>query len=45
VTTLRIPRDEIGRRSAELLVNRLLGAPPERVKIDLGFEIVQRDST
>jgi LacI family gluconate utilization system Gnt-I transcriptional repressor len=45
VTTLRIPRQDIGQRSAELLVNRLLGAPPERVKIDLGFEIVQRDST
>jgi LacI family gluconate utilization system Gnt-I transcriptional repressor len=45
VTTLRIPRPDIGRRSAELLVNRLLGAPPERVRIDLGFEIVQRDST
>jgi LacI family gluconate utilization system Gnt-I transcriptional repressor len=45
VTTLRLPRHEIGRRSAELLVNRLLGASPERIKIDLGFEIVQRDST
>ena len=30
VTTLRIPRQEIGRRSAELLVNRLHGAPPEK---------------
>jgi LacI family gluconate utilization system Gnt-I transcriptional repressor len=45
VTTLRLPRHEIGRRSAELLVNRLLGASPERIRIDLGFEIVQRDST
>ena len=45
VTTLRIPRHEIGRRSAELLVNRLLGAPPERLRIDVGFEIVQREST
>lgn len=45
VTTLRLPRQEIGRRSAELLVNRLRGAPPERLKIDVGFEIVQRDST
>ncbi|SJZ56382.1 transcriptional regulator, LacI family [Enhydrobacter aerosaccus] len=45
VTTLRVPRAEIGRRSAELLVNRLRGAPPERVRIDVGFEIVQRDST
>jgi LacI family transcriptional regulator, gluconate utilization system Gnt-I transcriptional repressor len=45
VTTLRLPRHEIGRRSAELLVNRLLGAAPERIRIDLGFEIVQREST
>lgn len=45
VTTLRLPRHEIGRRSAELLVNRLLGASPERIRIDLGFEIVQREST
>ena len=45
VTTLRIPRTEIGRRSAELLVNRLHGAPAERVRIDVGFEIVQREST
>jgi len=45
VTTLRIPRQEIGRRSAELLVNRLHGAPAERIRIDVGFEIVQREST
>ncbi|MDB5487109.1 MAG: LacI family transcriptional regulator [Reyranella sp.] len=45
VTTLRIPRQEIGRRSALLLVSRLQGAPAERLKVDLGFEIVQREST
>jgi LacI family gluconate utilization system Gnt-I transcriptional repressor len=45
VTTLRIPRQEIGRRSAELLVGRLQGAPRQRLKIDMGFEIVQREST
>jgi LacI family gluconate utilization system Gnt-I transcriptional repressor len=45
VTTLRIPRQDIGRRSAELLVNRLHGAPAEKVTIDVGFEIVQREST
>lgn len=45
VTTLRIPRQEIGRRSAELLVSRLQGAPADRLKVDLGFEIVQREST
>jgi LacI family gluconate utilization system Gnt-I transcriptional repressor len=45
VTTIRIPRQDIGRRSAELLVNRLRGASPEKVRIDVGFEIVQREST
>jgi LacI family gluconate utilization system Gnt-I transcriptional repressor len=45
VTTLHIPRQDIGRRSAELLVNRLHGAPPEKVRIDVGFEIVQRESS
>lgn len=45
VTTLRIPRQEIGRRSAELIVGRLQGAPVERTRVDLGFEIVQRDSS
>ncbi len=45
VTTLRIPRHDIGKRSAELLVNRLHGAPAEKVRIDVGFEIVQREST
>lgn len=45
VTTLRIPRQDIGRRSAELLVNRLNGAACEKARIDLGFEIVQRAST
>jgi LacI family transcriptional regulator, gluconate utilization system Gnt-I transcriptional repressor len=45
VTTLRIPRQDIGRRSAELLVNRLRGASPQKVRIDVGFEIVQREST
>ncbi|MBL6615566.1 MAG: LacI family DNA-binding transcriptional regulator [Reyranella sp.] len=45
VTTVRIPRQDIGRRSAELLINRLRGASPEKVRIDVGFEIVQREST
>jgi len=45
VTTLRIPRPEIGKRSAELLVRRLQGAPAEPIKVDLGFEIVQRESS
>jgi LacI family gluconate utilization system Gnt-I transcriptional repressor len=41
---VRIPRYEIGRRSAELLLDTLRGGARERVAIDLGFEIVQRES-
>ena len=45
VTTLRIPREAIGRRSAELLLSRLEGHPDLPAIVDLGFEIIQRDST
>jgi LacI family gluconate utilization system Gnt-I transcriptional repressor len=45
VTSVRIPRYEIGRRSAEILLERLRGGARERTVIDLGFEIVQREST
>lgn len=45
MTTLRLPRQEIGRRGAELLVNRLRGAARERIRIDVSFEVVQREST
>jgi LacI family gluconate utilization system Gnt-I transcriptional repressor len=45
VTTVRLPRYEIGRRSAEILLHRLRGGGRENRLIDLGFEIVQREST
>ena len=45
VTTIRIPRYDIGRRSAEVLLDRIGGKPNERLCVDLGFEIVQRQST
>ena len=45
VTTLRLPRAEIGRRGAEVLLDRIEGRSRERVAVDLGFEIIQRDST
>lgn len=44
VTCLRLPRLEIGRRSAEALLGRLRG-DLEGVRLDLGFEVVQREST
>jgi LacI family gluconate utilization system Gnt-I transcriptional repressor len=45
VTALRLPRQEIGRRSAEMLLARILGRELPIRSADLGFEIVQRAST
>ena len=45
ITTLLIPRAEIGRRSAELLVARVESRPTIPKVVDLGFDIVQREST
>jgi LacI family gluconate utilization system Gnt-I transcriptional repressor len=45
VTTVRLPRYEIGRRSAECLLDRIGGRSAASVTVDLGFDIVQRDST
>jgi len=44
VTCLRLPRLEIGRRSAEALLERLHGKQG-KVRLDLGFEVIQREST
>lgn len=44
ITTVRIPREEIGRRSAEMLMARLEGRSLPKV-MNLGFEIIQREST
>lgn len=44
VTCLRLPRLEIGRRSAESLLERLRGKTGS-LRLDLGFEVIQREST
>jgi len=44
LTTVRVPRYEIGCEAARLLVDRLQGRPPEASRIDLGFTLVERDS-
>lgn len=44
VTTVRLPRYEIGRRSAKCLLDRLSGRVTEPVSLDLKFEIIQRES-
>lgn len=45
ITTIRLPRYDIGRRSAECLLQRISGRSTRSVALDLGFDIVQRDST
>ena len=45
ITTLLIPRAEIGRKSAELLLARVESRPTSPKIVDLGFDIIQREST
>ncbi len=45
LTTVRIPRYELGRRAAQLILEQLANENTEPVHLDLGFEIVQRDSS
>jgi len=46
LTCLKLPRLEIGRRSAELLLQRLQGRDEgQESVVDLGFEVIQREST
>jgi LacI family gluconate utilization system Gnt-I transcriptional repressor len=44
VTSVRIPRYDIGRRSAEILLDRVRGVSRDPVCVDLKFEIIARES-
>ena len=44
LTTVRVPSYEIGRRAADMLLARIEGEPIASPIVDLGFEIVQRES-
>ena len=44
LTTVRVPREAIGRRAAQMILDRLEDHPiPERI-VDVGFEIMARES-
>lgn len=45
LTTMRMPRYEMGRRAAALLCRRLAGRAVDAKAIDLGFELVLRETT
>jgi LacI family gluconate utilization system Gnt-I transcriptional repressor len=45
LTTVRVPMREIGRQAGQLILQRINGAARETVTIDLGFEIIERQSS
>jgi len=45
ITSVATPRREIGRAAAQMLVKQLQGQPPPDLQLDLGFKIVERQST
>jgi LacI family transcriptional regulator, gluconate utilization system Gnt-I transcriptional repressor len=45
LSTVRMPRYEMGRRAAEMICQRLAGAAPAANAIDLGFNLVFRETT
>jgi LacI family transcriptional regulator, gluconate utilization system Gnt-I transcriptional repressor len=45
ITTIRVPRYEIGRRAGLMILNRLGGVNMGETKVDLGFEFIHRQTT
>jgi DNA-binding LacI/PurR family transcriptional regulator len=41
---VRVPRDEIGRRAAAMILDRLQGRRVVPKTVDVGFEIIVRES-
>jgi len=45
LSTVRVPRREMGRRAGRLICRRLAGLPIETKVVDVGFELVLRETT
>ncbi|MDG3002446.1 LacI family DNA-binding transcriptional regulator [Paludisphaera mucosa] len=45
ITTIAAPRREIGAVAARMLLDSIRGGPPEVRRVDVGFRIVEREST
>jgi LacI family gluconate utilization system Gnt-I transcriptional repressor len=45
LTTVRTPRAQIGQAAADMLLTLMRGEEPDVPQLDLGFEIVQRQSS
>ena len=45
LTTIAVPRGEIGRKAAQMLLLRLAGGKAETPTLDVGFRLVVREST
>ncbi len=45
LTTVRTPRAQIGEAAAQMLLSLMRGEPPAVPQLDLGFDIVQRQSS
>jgi len=44
LTTVQIPREEIGRQAGQMLLDRLQGRPIGRKVVDVGFKLMERES-
>jgi LacI family gluconate utilization system Gnt-I transcriptional repressor len=44
LTTVRVPREAIGRRAAQMILDRLEGDAVADPIVDVGFEIMVRES-